>query len=499
VDAPVPDFGPLEQVRQLLADLIDISVDGIIAADMKGTVIVFNRAAERLLGYGAEEVVGKFPVERFYPEGQARAIMRMLRDEAHGGAGKLSAQRITGITRTGEQVPITLCGALVYGEDGRELASVGIFYDLRGILRAQEELAESEAKFRHLYETHRHGLFFSSPEGKFLDCNDALVAILGYGSVEEILALQLPRDLYADPADRAHFRETVERDGFVKDYEVRFKKKNGDPVDVLLTAHARTDKAGKVLWYQGLIIDVTQRRRLERRLAESERLASLGKLAAGVAHEINNPLGGIYAYAHLVLEKTAADDPRRANLEKIVREAERAKETVQSLLRFARRDEPEFRPTDLNAVVRRVLATMREQGAMGRVEVRLALASALPRVMADANQLETVFRNVVLNAVEAMDGGGEIAVGSGTSPDARSVEVVFSDTGPGIADRDLPRIFEPFFTTKKDARRREGTGLGLAISHGIVEKHGGAIAVVSEVGRGTAFTVRLPIAEARRA
>ena len=495
---PVRDFGPLHQVQQLLANLIDISMDGVIAADMKGTVIIFNRAAERLLGYDAEEVIGKFHVAGFYPEGVARDLMRKLRDEGHGGKGKLSPLRITGIAKGGEAVPITLCGALITDEQGRELASVGIFYDLRGILRAQEELAESEAKFRDLFETHRHGLFFSSPEGRFLDCNDALVEMLGYAAKTEVLDLRLPWDLYPDPADRAHFRELIERDGFVKDYEVRFKRKSGEAIDVLLTAHTRRDKAGKILWYQGLIIDVTERRRLERQLLQSEKMASLGKLAAGVAHELNNPLGGIFAFSHLVLEKTPATDARRANLEKVVRESTRCKEIVQSLLRFSRQDEPEFRPTDVNFVVRGALAALREQGVLSRVEVQVALAEALPRVLADAPQLETVFRNILHNAVEAMDGAGEIGIGSGTSPDGRSVEVVFSDGGPGIPERDLPRIFEPFFTTKKSAARPEGTGLGLAIAHGIVEKHGGAIAVASEAGVGTSFTVRLPIADARR-
>ncbi len=483
----------IRQTNEFLTSLIESSYDGIIAADMKGTIIIFNKGAENLLGYKSEDVIGKMSATALYPPGVAQDIMKKLRDEKFGGAGRLSSQRYVGLSKDGQPIPVMLSGSLIY-QDGKEAASVGFFYDLRDVLAAQQDILESEKNFHYLFETVRHGLYISSREGKFIDCNQTLLDMLGYPTKEEFLAMDIPRDLWVDPADRLAFQEVIERDGFVKDYEVTFKKKNGQPIDVQLTAHTKKDRSGT--WYQGLVIDMTERRTHERQMLQSAKMASLGKLAAGVAHEINNPLGGIFVYANLLKEKMPPDDPRSVHIEKILRSAVRTKEIVKGLLEFSRPTKFNFVSTSVTTALENVLSLLEQQGFFYHIMITKKLLDNPPHVIADPTQLEQVFMNIVMNAAEAMHGDGSIEVATALSEDGDFLDTTISDTGPGIPDGDLGRIFEPFFTTKDPSSKgSSGTGLGLAISYGIIEKHNGAITVKSEVGKGTAFTVRLPVEE----
>ncbi len=493
----------LIRAYQFLSSLFENSTDGVIAADTRGVVTVFNKGAEELLGYTADEVVGKINVACFYPEGVAQEIMRKLRSDEFGGRGRLLPHRITGLAKNGEEVPIVLSASLVY-EGGRELASVGFFYDMRGHLRAQEELLRSEAKFRSLFQTVLHGVFFSGRDGRFLDFNPALQAVLGYEDRDELLAKNLASDVYVNPEDRLEFQRLVERDGYVKDWEVRFKKRNGEVLTTLMTAHPMRDGQGNIVGYQGLVVDITERHRLRQQLLQAEKMATLGTLAAGVAHEINNPLGGIYVYAHLLLEKTPPDDPRRAFMERIVRESARCKDIVQGLLRFSRPTEPHFKPTSVNAALRNVLDLLGDQALFQNITIRRELDESVAQVVGDAPQLEQVFTNIVLNAAEAMSGRGTLTLATRRADDPTLVEVVIADTGPGIRPEHVQRIFEPFFTTKEPAKfidpgesasRKSGVGLGLALTYGIIVKHRGQIQVKTELGKGTAFHVRLPAAK----
>ncbi len=223
------------------------------------------------------------------------------------------------------------------------------------------------------------------------------------------------------------------------------------------------------------------------RIAQAERLASLGKLSAGVAHEINNPLGAVLALTALTLEDLEPDDPARENLQEVVRQAERCRNIVRGLLEFARQSEPHVEPLDLNHVLEDTLALVARQSMFFNIAVVRALDPALPRVMGDRSQLQQVFMNLLLNAVQAMEEKGTITLASRQVDGF--VEISVSDTGCGIPPDKLGRIFDPFFTTKPSGK---GVGLGLSIAYGIVTKHGGDIRVESEVGKGSTFTVRLP-------
>ena len=240
----------------------------------------------------------------------------------------------------------------------------------------------------------------------------------------------------------------------------------------------------------------------QRQLVQADKLASIGRLAAGVAHEINNPLTGVLTYASLLQERCADQPEVAADLGVIVRETKRCREIVRGLLDFARPSPPQQGPTDLNEVVRRAVAVVMNQLALSRVRLDFQLAPALHQVPADANQIEQVVVNLLMNAADAVGAeGGTIRITTAEASvpprddaaDARGpgpfAELVVEDSGSGIAASDLDHLFEPFFTTKGN----RGLGLGLAVTWGIVEAHGGTIEVQSEPGHGARFTVRLPL------
>ncbi len=228
------------------------------------------------------------------------------------------------------------------------------------------------------------------------------------------------------------------------------------------------------------------------KIMESERLAIIGQLAAGVAHELNNPLQGIVTYSHLLLETMPNEEWSRGNLEKIVIQANRCRDIVRGLLDFSRQRKPNKTLYDVNKVLRECVSLLENQALFHNIQIKDNLDPKLPMTVIDPSQIERVFMNIIINAAEAMDGKGKLDLTTRFDPVERHVEVVVADTGPGITKVNLEKIFSPFFTTK-DAGH--GVGLGLAISYGIVREHKGTISVESEIGEGTTFIIRIPVTE----
>lgn len=225
-------------------------------------------------------------------------------------------------------------------------------------------------------------------------------------------------------------------------------------------------------------------------LVHSEKLASLGQLAAGVAHELNNPLATILLYSDILLRECPADDPKRADLQMIVNETRRCKEIVSSLLDFARQNQVEAQPVDINALIEALIQVERKRQRAANVEIHLDLDPALPIIQADPTQIQEVMVNLISNGLEAMPDGGDLMVRTRRGP-ANMITIEVEDTGVGIPEELLGKLFTPFFTTKAVGK---GTGLGLAITYGIIKMHRGQINVRSQVGQGTTFTIHLPIA-----
>ncbi len=227
-----------------------------------------------------------------------------------------------------------------------------------------------------------------------------------------------------------------------------------------------------------------------RRIMESERLAHIGQLAAGVAHEINNPLQGIVTYSHLLLERARPENGTRDSLEKIVKQANRCRDIIRGLLDFSRQRKPEKRMSDVNRLLQECISLVDNQALFHNIRIVTKLSPDLPHVLMDPSQIQQVFMNMIINAAEAMNGNGQFTLTSRLVSEDGAVEVQFTDTGHGIGEEDLDRIFSPFFTTKEVGH---GTGLGLAISYGIVKEHKGSITVESQFGQGATFTIRLPV------
>lgn len=245
-------------------------------------------------------------------------------------------------------------------------------------------------------------------------------------------------------------------------------------------------------WADKMEVKVQERtselKKIHGQLFRSEKLASIGKLAAGVAHEINNPLTGILTNASLLLEDLNDGDTKKDDVQVIVNETIRCREIVKRLLDFARQTKPQKSLTNINNLIDNIVLLVRNQASFRNVNIERYFADDLQDIMVDRDQIQQVFINLILNASEAMPSGGEIKILSRIIENGEYIEVRFSDNGTGISEDDKHKIFDPFFTTKES-----GTGLGLSISYGIIEQHGGTINVESETGKGTIFIVLLPI------
>lgn len=233
--------------------------------------------------------------------------------------------------------------------------------------------------------------------------------------------------------------------------------------------------------------DITRDINVQKVMMQQEKLASVGRLSAGVAHEINNPLTTILTTAMLVQEELEPDNPIYAELDIIANEALRCRKIVTNLLDFARQNQPDKKCHDLNGIVAACVSLTKKQAAFKDITITQDLADELPGAMVDKGQIEQAMINLIINAVEATPAGGRIDVTTQASEQKGFVDIIISDTGEGITEERLNKIFDPFFTTKEN-----GTGLGLAITHGIIEQHGGTISAKSQTGLGTTFTITIP-------
>jgi signal transduction histidine kinase len=248
------------------------------------------------------------------------------------------------------------------------------------------------------------------------------------------------------------------------------------------------NEAGEVVGAIEISRDITKDIRAQKTMMQQEKLASVGRLSAGVAHEINNPLTTILTTAMLVQEDLDPQDPNYQELETITRETLRCRKIVTSLLDFARQSTPARKPCDINDIVKESFTLTQKQAAFKDVALKYEIDEKIPRVSLDKGQIQQAVINLIINAIEATEPGGSVFISTAYKKYQERVEIVVSDTGQGIAENDLVKIFDPFYTTKD-----EGTGLGLAITHGIIEQHSGTIDAFSKPGRGTIFTVKLPV------
>ncbi len=303
-------------------------------------------------------------------------------------------------------------------------------------------------------------------------------AVLG-GKLGEVL----PRDLAIEIA--AHARN----EHVSGIYKLHLNTQSGRHIVINASMAPLLGKDGAQLGRLILLDDITQRVRLEEQMVQTEKLTSLGLLAAGVAHEVNTPLAVISNYIQMLAKQIPADDPRQQTIERIVKQTFRASEIVNNLLNFSRMGAAELVEVDLNSVLEETLALVQHPLKTARVNVVRHYKDELPAVLGSTTRLQQVFLNLFINARDAMPGGGMLEVR--TAAYNGSVEIEVTDTGAGIPAEQVHRIFDPFFTTKSSGR---GTGLGLSISYGIIKEHAGKVDVRSTPGKGTSFRLEFPVA-----
>jgi PAS domain S-box-containing protein len=386
--------------------------------------------------------------------------------------------------------------------------------------RRNEELSRAKAFADNIIRSLVNSLVVADGESVITMANDACRQLLGY-SKEDLRGKPLGT-IFAEGAANplrkgSEFWNRCRTSGSATGLETALKTKRGEEIPVSLNASVMRDRAGDLIGIVLVATDLREMRRLllearasaaaereqaaerakayrelkslQARLIQSEKMSSLGRMAASVAHEINNPLGAIIVFSCLLLEKTPEDFPGRKKLETIVREANRCRDIVRGLLDFARPSVGGRSKADLNAIVLAAFDLLKSQSILKDIPVALELSSTPVEIICNASQIQQAFTNLLVNAAEAISDRGAIAIKSWRDVSRHMAAVSFADTGCGIAPESLEQIFEPFFTTKQEGH---GTGLGLAIVYGIIERHGGTIKADSRLGEGTTFTVWLP-------
>ncbi|HVQ29382.1 MAG TPA: response regulator, partial [Vicinamibacteria bacterium] len=390
------------------------------------------------------------------------------------------------------------------GEQPRLLAAVSRALETARHRKAAED---AEGRYRHLYDGVPIGLFRAAPDGSLLDCNLAFVGMLGYPSRAELLSRQV-KGTYPDPAEREVFLERLEREGSIRDFEGARLRYDGSTLWARISAQAVRDASGRMVYYEGLVEDLTERKQTEEalkiaegRLLQAAKLEAVGRLAGGVAHDFNNQLGVIMGYADLMAKRLAAEDPLRRNVQEIQKAAERSSVLTRQLLAFSKRQVLQPRVHDLHHTITEVESML--QRVIGEdVDLVTVLREGVGKVKADPGQVQQVLMNLAMNGRDAMPDGGSLTIETanvdlsvdyagrhlGVAP-GTYVLMAVSDTGVGMSAEVQAHIFEPFFATKGPEK---ATGLGLATVYGIVKQSGGNIWVYSEPGKGTTFKVYLP-------
>ena len=391
--------------------------------------------------------------------------------------------------------------------------------------KSSQELRETKKTLENIVQSSVDAIVATDPKGRITFANRSMQEMLfGQAGQEEKLMGVPMAQLYCGGLPEAKRIMAILRErGRLLNYETTMAM-NGRIIPILTSASLLKDERGTIVGTLGVIKDLTEKKKLEEdlkkaqaELVQKDKLAAIGRLASGVAHEMNDPLTSVLTFSNLMREETHEGDPSRESLDIIIKEATRARKIVSDLLSFSRESKPALEWIDLNDVLNISLLLLEKQGALEKIGVQMNLAKELPLVRADSGQMHQVFSNILLNAIQAMappargkeDSGSlprerklvirthfyeapEDSFGGHPSPAGPFIRIVIEDSGRGISPENLNKIFDPFFSTKGTG---EGTGLGLYIVSGILKKYGAQYHLESSEGRGTTFTVDFPLSE----
>jgi PAS domain S-box-containing protein len=470
--------------------VLESASEGIVIVDRAGTIVMVNARTEALFGYGRQELIGQ-PLERLVPE-RAQGVHEHHR-QAYAQAPHVrpmgQGRDLAGRRKDGSEFPVEI--SLSFTETDTGTLHIAFVTDITERQRGIEALRRSDATARAILENASEGIVVVDAAGRIVSVNARIEEMFRHDRAALLgqpLEMLLPERLrQGHVGERASFMANPRTRPMGRGLDLTGRRSDGSefPVEISLS-YIETDAGVQALAF---VSDITQRLVVERATRQSERLAAVGQLAAGIAHEVNNPVGIISSRIELMLMEAMEQGLPTAvveDLHVLHRHAMRVTDIAAKLLTFAREAPTAREPVDLNAVIVDALALV--EGQLGRAGVRVErhLAAGLPPVLGQANALQQVVLNLVTNAGQALGDHGTIRITTTVNQDHVTLEV--ADDGPGIPPGVLSRVFDPFFTTKSS-----GTGLGLSVTYGIVRDHGGTIDVRSEADRETVFTVALPV------
>jgi len=469
-------------------NLIEHAADGI-AILQDGVFKLVNTALIRMSGYDKKELLGMPFTQILTPQSQK---LTMARYQARLASKKVrSVYEIKAVSKDGKILDIEINAALTEYE-GR-VADEIIIRDITERKQAEKALADEATRRRILVDQSRDGIVVLDQDGKVYEANKQFADMLGY-TAEEVRKLSVLDWEYLYPPEQVlEMVRTVDEAG--DHFETKHRRKDGSTYDVEISTNGAVVAGQKLIFC--VCRDITERKQAEERedqlqqeLNMAGRLASIGQLAAGVAHEINNPLTGVIGFSHLMLSRDIPDDMKQ-DLQVIHSEAQRVAKIVENLLVFAHQRKTGREYIAINDIITRVLELRAYEMKVNNIEVENQLDPNLPATVADAGQLQQVFLNIILNAEHFMvkaHNRGKLLVK--TERIDGKIRVSFTDDGAGIGKENLDKIFNPFFTTKEVGN---GTGLGLSVCHGIITQHKGRIYAQSELGKGATFVIELPV------
>jgi two-component system, NtrC family, sensor kinase len=355
-----------------------------------------------------------------------------------------------------------------------------------------EALAASERQYRRIFEVSRDMILVADSQGVIMDINPAGCRMLGYESASESPKGENFSHFFERPADWDQLKATILRQGFVLNSEAVLRPRSGTGMHALISAGLDSEASNEGFSIHLQLRNIQDRHQMQEQMAQADRLASIGQLSSGVAHEINNPLGVILGFTQLMLRAEPRESDRHKDLKTIEKHVRHCKSIVEDLLNFARRSEPKKEKVDIHKTIEDVLGFIGQNIGSSRIDFQTDFDRRIPAVVLDEKKIKQVLINLLMNARHAVGKNGTIRVCTAWRPSDGQLEIQVADDGYGIEEKHLKHIFDPFFTTKPTG---EGTGLGLSVSYGIVKKHGGEIRVKSKPGKGSTFTVVLPVIE----
>jgi PAS domain S-box-containing protein len=383
---------------------------------------------------------------------------------------------------------------------GKSVLTYIYFRDLTERIDIERQLRKANSFLSNIIQSSVDGIVVVDTSGNVLVFNEGAERILGYKAEEVIGHPEVFQQFYDPEIAREVMRRMRSSDygppGKLSTSRINFIRKSGEKIPVNFSA-AIIKEGGREIGSVGIFSDLREHERLRRELEKAQRqvvqaakIASLGRLAAGVAHEINNPLAGILIYADMLMKQVDDTPSLRQDLQEIINQTLRCKEIVTRLLEFSRQSLGERTLFDLKDLMEQSAKLLRYQALFHDIELILDLQSDLPQMLGDPGEIQQIFTNLMLNAADAMEGKGSLTISSLYDQHSEQIVLKFADTGPGITQEDLDKIFEPFFTTKLPG---EGTGLGLSVVYGVIQRHGGTIEVESPQEGGAVFVIKLPL------